>query len=351
VVGSFDRLREPSDPNPPERRGKSAGDGSSDLPEGAGSPDRHRNRPETEAEVAKRLGLSTLNRSDYYDSQRAAADAQEAAIRRRDAEAEARKNDDPSESPPDKPPTPIDQPERRLEEPRDYWTEVPRFLATWQRIKDAWPHFRRSEQEDKSIGPDQKAEAAESIEKVSQAEPPISADIRQIESENTSGGWIDGFKFRLKGADRLMEKVTDRLSAENDRPADEVVREVPDAIRYTFCFEQGRYTEGYWDVKGRLEGCGYEMYQCKNWWENPEYKGINSRWITPDGQRFEVQFHTRESFHAKHEVTHQAYERARSSLTGRAELAEIEKFQTEVSSWIPVPGRVGGIPDYRKKEL
>jgi hypothetical protein len=354
VVGSFDRPGEPDDPNPSDRRGKSAGDGASDRPEGSGSVDRPRNSRETEADAAERLGLSTLTRGDYYDSQRAAADAQEAAIRRRDAEsrdkdAEAPTEGESTESPPDRLPVPIDQPERRLEEPRDYWTEVPRFFAMWHHIKDAWPYVRRSEQGEKSIEPEQKTEAAESIEKVSEGEPPISANVRQIQAENANGGWLEGFAFRLKGPDRLMEKVTDRLSAESDRAPNEVVREIPDAIRYTFCFEQEHYTEGYWDVKGRLESCGYEMYHCKNWWENPEYKGVNSRWVTPDGQRFEVQFHTRESFHAKHEVTHEAYERARSSLTGRAELAEIEKFQTEVSSWIPVPDSVGGIPDYKKK--
>ena len=43
-----------------------------------------------------------------------------------------------------------------------------------------------------------------------------------------------------------------------------------------------------------------------------EYKGINTRWVTQEGQRFEVQFHTSESFHAKQNVTHDAYERLRN---------------------------------------
>jgi hypothetical protein len=91
------------------------------------------------------------------------------------------------------------------------------------------------------------------------------------------------------------------------------------------------------------------MYQCKNLWTNPEYKGVNTRWVTSEGQRFEVQFHTRESFHAKHDVTHNAYERARSPNTSRAELADIEKFQREVSSWIPVPNGIEKIKDYKEE--
>ena len=75
---------------------------------------------------------------------------------------------------------------------------------------------------------------------------------------------------------------------------------------------------------------------CKNSWSNPEYKGVNTRWMTPDGQRFEVQFHTPESFHAKHEVTHQAYERIRNPVNSQdASDGDLRDFQREVSSWIP----------------
>jgi hypothetical protein len=71
--------------------------------------------------------------------------------------------------------------------------------------------------------------------------------------------------------------------------------------------------------------------------------------VTPDGQRFEVQFHTPESFHAKHEVTHVAYERLRHPATSVAERRELMDFQREVSSWVPVPIKAPDIPDYEKK--
>ena len=52
------------------------------------------------------------------------------------------------------------------------------------------------------------------------------------------------------------------------------------------------------------ENLGYEMCQSRNSWDDAEYKGINTRWVTEGGQRFEVQFHTPESFHARQYVTH-----------------------------------------------
>jgi len=79
------------------------------------------------------------------------------------------------------------------------------------------------------------------------------------------------------------------------------------------------------------------MYEGRNSWDHPEYKGINTRWTTPEGRRFELQFHTPESYHAKQEVTHKAYERIRNRMTTSTERAELNAFQREVSSWIPVP--------------
>lgn len=373
-MGSFDRPGQPGEPERPDDHGKSG----SDSPGDAGDLDRSGTPQESESSRAERLGLSTLTREDVWRTQRSLAEAQEAALARSDS-AGPRGQADPGpvtavdagvpagrETPGPElgrerdtpaggadrwgPHRPEDHPATNVEAPgRYYWTEVPRFLTMWREHVTQWPGVGR-DQAGSPLDPELRAKAVESIKIVPDAEPPISGNIERVEAENTNHGWLEGFDFRLKGQDRLMEKIADKLAAEPERAPMDAVREIPDAIRYTFCFDRDVYTQGYWDVKGRLEGCGYEMYHCKNWWTSPEYKGVNTRWITPEGQRFEVQFHTRESFHAKHQVTHQAYERGRSPLTGRAELAEIENFQREVSSWIPVPDRVERIPDYKKED-
>ncbi len=134
-----------------------------------------------------------------------------------------------------------------------------------------------------------------------------------------------------------------------DATTQEIVGEIPDAIRYTFCAEVVNYKDAYWDIKDRLQAHGYTMYYSENHWSSTQYKGINTRWITSEGQRFEVQFHTPESFHAKQEITHRAYERLRNALTEDAERRELMAFQQEVSSWIPVPEGVTDIPNYRRE--
>ena len=176
-----------------------------------------------------------------------------------------------------------------------------------------------------------------------------SADAQAIQQENKYGGWLEGFEFRRKDEGRLKEKVAEQVAAEPDKPCSLIVRKIPDALRYTYCFEPDNYTNGYYDLKTRLENQGHEMYQSTNYWTDPEYKGINTRWMSQLGQRFEVQFHTPESFHAKEYVTHQAYERLRTTQIKAEERGELEDFQREVSSHIRVPDGAADIPDVKKE--
>jgi hypothetical protein len=248
-------------------------------------------------------------------------------------------------------------------EKHGYWNEVPRFLQMRDDLERGRPTERQSAVDrsadppgsyhsdgDHYMNPEQHKLAIEVVSRVREAEPTISAAILATEEENRHGGWLEGYEHRRKGEDRLKEKIAEGLATISpDASPEEIVVQVPDAIRYTFCFQPGTYTRGYYDIKERTESRGYEMYESRNSWGDAEYKGINTRWVTSDGQRFEVQFHTPESFHAKEHITHTAYERIRSRLTSDVERSELEEFQREVSSWIQVPGSAISIPDFKKE--
>jgi hypothetical protein len=244
-----------------------------------------------------------------------------------------------------------------------YWEEAPGLLDRAAEYRERWQADRQPAP-DRPVGPpgsfrsrggfylspERHAEAVAAIGRVREAEPAISADMRAVERENRHGGWLAGFEHRRKGEDRLKEKVAEGLTTIGpDARPEEILQQVPDAIRYTFCFHRENYAGGYHDIKQRLQSLGYEMYQVKNSWGAVEYKGINTRWVTVDGQRFEVQFHTTESFHAKQCLTHDAYERIRNPLTSDEERDELEAFQREVSSWIKVPESASDIPEFKKE--
>jgi hypothetical protein len=247
---------------------------------------------------------------------------------------------------------------------RSYWDEVPRLLDLRADLEERWPTNRRpvgdrsadppgSYRSDGGfyLNPDRHAEAVAMIGRVHEAERTISADMQRVKQENSHGAWLEGFKFRLKGDDRLKEKVAERLEGAPDKASTEILRDVPDAIRYTFCLRPEVYSRGYHDIKEQLESCGYQMYESKNSWDGAEYKGINTRWVTPEGQRFEVQFHTPESFHAKHHITHYAYQRLRNPLIVGDERADLKEFQREVCLYIQVPAGARNILDFKKEIL
>jgi hypothetical protein len=182
---------------------------------------------------------------------------------------------------------------------------------------------------------------------VRREEERISPAMRAIESQDPDRHLI-GFEHRLKGRDRLKEKVFGMIK-ESSFPPEDAVSHVPDAIRYTLAYREARYTQGVWSDIERLKGEGFKLQKLKNFWSGEEYKGINSQWIEPDtGQRFEVQFHTRISFEAK-QLTHTAYERLRIRQADAFEELVLEAFQKKVAADVPVPLGAIDIPDYPER--
>jgi hypothetical protein len=173
----------------------------------------------------------------------------------------------------------------------------------------------------------------------------VTPAMREIEAKDAHRRLI-GLEFRLKGTERLTEKVANAVSEQPDLSYDKAFALVKDAIRYTFEYQEDRYAAGVKADTRRLEDAGFERVDCRNTWANPEYKGVNSRWRAPEnGQTFEVQFHTQPSFEAK-QVTHAAYERLRDPATTKAEQQRLAEYQREVTARVPVPPGATDIPDY-----
>jgi hypothetical protein len=176
----------------------------------------------------------------------------------------------------------------------------------------------------------------------------ISPRLREVESCDPDRHLI-GFDHRLKGHDRIKEKVYDDMDLLS-RTAHEAISLLPDAIRYTFEYDEARYTQGVRADILRMQEQGFKLEVLKNFWSDDQYKGINSQWIEPvTGQRFEMQFHTRISADAK-EITHPAYERLRTHQADELEELVLEAFQRKVSADVPVPIGATNIPDYPERE-
>jgi hypothetical protein len=172
----------------------------------------------------------------------------------------------------------------------------------------------------------------------------VTPAMRRIEAEDPDRH-LAGLEHRLKGKDRLTEKVEDYLKSNAEMSTNQAFTKVKDAVRYTFQYSEDRYTEGVLTDVERLKD-QFEVVDVRNSWSDAEYKGVNSRWrVSENGQVFEVQFHTAASLQAK-EVTHWAYEKIRSPETSKQQRNDLQEYQRRVAAGIPVPPNADEIPNY-----
>jgi hypothetical protein len=202
---------------------------------------------------------------------------------------------------------------------------------------------------DRYMAPDANGRAEAECDRVAVRErDTISPALRAVESQDPDRHLV-GFDFRLKGRDRIKEKVCKTIK-ESSRSPEQAVSLVPDAIRYTFQYREAHYTQGVVADITRLKDQGFKLDKLKNFWSDEQYKGVNSQWIEAGtGQRFEVQFHTRISFEAK-QLTHDAYERLRSRQADSFEELVLEAFQKKVTGEVPVPSSAASIRDYPERD-
>jgi hypothetical protein len=200
--------------------------------------------------------------------------------------------------------------------------------------------------EARRLTPDQNTQASRACADLhEEGDRSVLPSMRRIEAADPNRR-LAGLEHMLKGADRMKEKIAERLRYHPDLTPREAATDIPDAVRFTFEYSERHYTEGVVSDVERLTGAGYELLKLKNLWSKDQYKGINSQWRSPDtGLRFEVQFHTSQSREAK-ELTHQAYERLRDPLTSKAEETALVSYQRQVNALVRVPSEVFAVEDY-----
>lgn len=250
--------------------------------------------------------------------------------------------------------------ERRIPVPAEWTAAAPGHLAGWEAHKEKWAETSHSVadlvpagtdrpvdpagswrgESGRYLTPEQNAQVDNARDRIAISEWVITAELREVETDSIGG--LANLNNRLKGEERLKEKVADALKAAPVEDAAIVTYELHDCVRYTVQYEDHNYSAGVAADVNRLRDTGYELTTFKNLWDNGSYVGINSRWRDPlSTQPFEIQFHTPTSLAAK-ELTHEAYERMRDPRTSAAERVELDEFQATVSRSIPTPD---GAPD------
>lgn len=170
-------------------------------------------------------------------------------------------------------------------------------------------------------------------------EPQITKDVERI--ANLKGGQIAGLEDRLKSEESLERKLQDNALRWNSSISREGKRN-NDTLRYTMIFPIDDYRKGYSSVLTMMEAEGYDVRKIFNAWKtegevtDTGYRGLNITLISSQNQRFELQFHTKESFQMKTK-THSLYEEFRSAETSDKRKTEIQRIMLKKAAKIKRP--------------
>ena len=210
-------------------------------------------------------------------------------------------------------------------------------------------------------------EAVNSIKQVRQNESIITKDLQTIGKQ--SGGELVGLDKRFKSEESLTRKFADRIQSrvieaeKKGKNVDEIrnkylQKEVDrnnDALRYTYTFSPEKYAEGYNQTVKVLEKQGYKLEKLDNYWllkgtkDDTGYRGMNATFIAPNGQKFELQFHTPESFKFKND-NHYLYEEVRNPKTSQKRKDEIDQQNINASKSLETPQNVENIINMRNQQ-
>ncbi|HBB29327.1 MAG TPA: head morphogenesis protein, partial [Clostridiales bacterium] len=173
--------------------------------------------------------------------------------------------------------------------------------------------------------------------KVISNEPIITSDLKEIALSTSTD--LVGLEYRLKSKESFLRKVkSDSNNSIDLKVIDTTLDKTNDIIRYTYQAQHKDNTNKYYEINKELNQKGYEQIKLKNYWNDKQsaYKGINCNYVSPAGQKFEIQYHTPESFAIKNGEMHRLYEEWRMLPRDSDRRREIEMDMKKLSdSMIP----------------
>ncbi|UZV57178.1 hypothetical protein [Pasteurella multocida] len=176
--------------------------------------------------------------------------------------------------------------------------------------------------------------------RASELEPAFTNDMLSIVKQ--SNGYLDGLDYRLKSIDSITRKVQTDIIRTGITEG-ESLSKITDIVRYTTIFESKNFTQNYFRMQEILTEKGYNVTRVKNTWrKGAVYKGINTI-VEKDGVKFEMQYHTKQSFELKNGKLHELYEKARILNISSEELKRLNEKMKDLSNQLETPVNIGKI--------
>lgn len=186
------------------------------------------------------------------------------------------------------------------------------------------------------------AENAASIllSRATEQEGRITGDLTKIASGLSI--YLAGLEYRIKSQASLSRKILTKMTAKNIT-AIAAAETIDDALRYTFLLSEDEFVVKFHRAIARMQALGHKIISISNTWrQGAPYKGINTVFERA-GQRYELQFHTQQSFDLKNGKLHELYERFRAIGVEPTEKESLWREMVRLSDVIPQPEDIDSI--------
>lgn len=187
----------------------------------------------------------------------------------------------------------------------------------------------------------QKYNLARSSEKL------ITPVMQSIASE--LGCEMTGLEFSVKTGSSVSEKIERKKAS--GMTEEEAISSMKDIVRYTQLSDHSAIVKDAIATREKLEAKGYEITEVDNKWlkKDADYKGIHMTVVSPEGQSFELQFHSPESLSVK-DKNHKLYEESRKPDTPAPRKKELQAQMRANTASMPDPDGIDGLQNFEKGE-
>lgn len=172
-------------------------------------------------------------------------------------------------------------------------------------------------------------------------EPAITKEVTALADK--IGVKSEGLEFRIKDKSSYLRKIKSNYSPDGNS------YEIKDILRYTYTASPNALAEKTILSIDEFNKSGYNTIEVKNSWidnQNP-YKGINTTVKASNGQKFEMQYHTPESFALKNGKLHELYEKARVLDPKSSEFLAFQDEMFNLSDKLTIPEGIEGVKNKR----
>ncbi|MPW25958.1 hypothetical protein GC105_09160 [Alkalibaculum sp. M08DMB] len=151
-----------------------------------------------------------------------------------------------------------------------------------------------------------------------------------------------GLEYKIKSKESYLRKIKSNYIPGGTE------YEVKDILRYTYISPSSSLSEKTLSSIVEYNKKVYNTIEIKNYWlddTNP-YNGINTTLTAPNGQKFEMQYHTPESFELKDGKMHDLYEKSRL-IEDRVspEYIKLRNEMFDLSDGLTVPYQIERVED------